>query len=315
MSTRPAAATIDARSGLVAETSTVRAGGLGHVLVFASLSVALAAAATYGGVTPALVPFVLAFGPTVFALTLAWREGNGAVRRLLRTAITRPRRRAWYAIVALPFAWALAVVGVAIALGDPATGVFDKVFPAIVIVPFIVLLPAFAEEIAWRGYAVNRLLPTMSPLAAALLLGAPWALIHVFLQLPGQMNAGLEVWPTLISLMAYSVILSGIYVASGGSVLLTALVHAGLNGVAPLMAALDTDRTWIIRAVVAAGIAIAVVVLGRMSDRSAGRPDGTGSSDRRRAEGRTSSRDHSNAVRSYAVGGNRSFELAIGPRR
>ena len=262
MSTRPAAAAIAGPAHLAAPAVSARIGGLGHVLVFAALSVALAAGATYGGVTPALVPFVMAFGPTVFALAFAWREGGGAVRRLLRTGVTRPSRRAWYLIVALPFAWALAVVGVAIALGDPATGVFDKVFPAIVIVPFIVLLPAFAEEIAWRGYAVNRLLPSMSPLAAALLLGAPWALIHVFLQLPGQMNAGLEVWPTLLSLMAYSIILTGIYVASGGSVLLTALVHAGLNGVAPLMAGLDTDRTWIIRAVLAAGIAVAIVAAG-----------------------------------------------------
>jgi len=270
MSIRPAAAAIAGGSGLAAPTSTVRIGGVGHVLVFAAMSVALAAAATYGGVTPALVPFVMAFGPTVFALAFAWREGHGAIRRLLTTAVTRPSRRAWYAIVALPFAWALAVVGVAIALGDPAVGVFDKVFPAIVIVTIIVLLPAFAEEIAWRGYAVNRLLPTMSPLAAALLLGAPWALIHVFLQLPGQMNAGLEVWPTLVSLMAYSIILTGIYVASGGSVLLTALVHAGLNGVAPLMAGLETDRTWIIRAVLATGIAVAFVAGGALRRRNAG---------------------------------------------
>src|SRR6185312_12916906 len=100
-------------------------------------------------------------------------------------------------------------------LGDPARGVFDKVFPAIVIVPLVVLIPAFAEEIAWRGYAVTRLLPTMSPLAAALVLGFPWAVMHLFLQLPGQMNAGLEWWPTIVSLIAYSVILTWAFVASG----------------------------------------------------------------------------------------------------
>ena len=155
-------------------TAASRTGGLATVLVFAGLSLALAAAATLGGVPPALVPFVLAIGPLVFALVFAWREGDGAVRRLLATATKRPNRRAWYALVVLPLAWALAVVGVAIALGDPSPGVFDKVFPAIVIVPLIVLIPAFAEEIAWRGYAVTRLLPSMSPLAAALFLGIPW---------------------------------------------------------------------------------------------------------------------------------------------
>ena len=252
-----------------AQVSAARTGGIVSVLTFAGLNVALAAGATLGGLSPALVPFVMAFGSTALALAFAWREGNGAVRRLLRTAATRPSRRAWYAVLALPFVWALAVVGVAIALGEPTAGVFDKTFPFIVIVLVIVVVPAFAEEIAWRGYAVNRLLPMMSPLSAALLLGEPWAALHVFLQLPGQMNAGLEAWPTVLSLIAYSVILTWTYVASGGSVLLTALLHAGLNGVAPLMAGLETDRAWIIRAVLAAILAIAIVALGGMRRRAA----------------------------------------------
>ncbi len=248
------------RLGTVA--TATRTGGIGAVLAFAGLSLGLAAAATLGGAPPALVPFVLALGPLVFALLFAWREGNGAVRRLLATAVTRPDRRAWYALVALPVAWALAVVGVALALGDPARGVFDKVFPAIVFIPLLVLIPAFAEEIAWRGYAVTRLLPSMTPLRAALVLGVPWAAMHLFLQLPGQMNAGLDWWPTIVSLLSYSVILTWAFVGSGGSVLLVALIHAGLNGVAPLMAALDVEPTWIIRAVLSASIVLAIVLLG-----------------------------------------------------
>jgi membrane protease YdiL (CAAX protease family) len=227
------------------------------------LSFGLAALATLTNtVPPALAPFLMALGPTGFALAFAWREGDGAAGRLLRTAVARPSRRAWYLVIALPFVWAFATIGVSIALGDPAIGLFDRVFPAILIVPLIVFLPAFGEEIAWRGYAVNRLLPAMSPLQAALVLGVPWAALHLFLQLPGQMNEGLEAWPTILSLLAYSVILTWVYVGSGGSVLLSALVHAGLNGVAPLMAGLETDRTWIVRAVLAAAIAIAIVVAG-----------------------------------------------------
>ena len=251
--------------------ASAHAGGVGSVLLFAGLSVGLAAAATLGGVTPALVPFVMALGPTVLAVLFAWREGGGAVRRLLATATIRPNRRAWYALLALPFGWALSVAGVAIALGEPTAGIFDKVFPAIVIVPLIVLIPAFAEEIAWRGYAVNRLLPSMSPLSAALVLGVPWAAIHLFLQLPGQMNAGLEWWPTILSLIGYSVILTWAYVASGGSVLLVALIHAGLNGVAPLMGGLEVDRAWIIRAALVVAIASVVVIAGGVRRRSGSR--------------------------------------------
>ncbi len=106
------ATTTDGRLDLAIDAGT-RTGGLGTVLAFAGLSVGLAAAATLSGVPPALVPFVLALGPTAFALVFAWREGDGALRRLLATAITRPNRRAWYALVALPVAWALTVVGVA----------------------------------------------------------------------------------------------------------------------------------------------------------------------------------------------------------
>jgi membrane protease YdiL (CAAX protease family) len=247
---------------------TARAGGLGAVAAFATFSLALAAGATFGGVSPALLPFVLAFGPTIFALCLAWREGDGSARRLLRTAITRPNRRLWYAAVALPVAWAGTTIAVAIALGQPTDGIFAKTFPAIAFIPLLVLLPAFAEEIAWRGYAVTRLLPSMSPLAAALALGVPWAALHLFLQLPGQMNAGLEVWPTVVSLLGYSILLTWLFVASGGSVLLTALVHTGLNGVAPLMGGLEPDRTWAIRALLVALIAVAVVVAGGVHRRA-----------------------------------------------
>jgi len=246
------------RTSRATASAATRTGEPGHVLAFAGLSVGLAAAATLTPVPAALVPFLLAFAPTVFALVFAWRERGGAVGGLLRTAITRPSRRAWYAVLALPFAWAFATIGLAIAAGEPTAGLFDKVFPAIFIVPAVVLLPAFGEEIAWRGYAADRLVRSMSPLAAALVLGVPWAAMHVFLQLPGQMNAGLEVWPTLVSLVGYSVILTWIYVGSGGSVLLTALVHAGLNAMSPLMAGIETDRAWVIRALVVAGIATVV---------------------------------------------------------
>jgi len=245
-----------------AVTHRARAAGPGTVLTFAALSLGLAAAATLGGVPPALVPFVLALGPMVLAVGFAWREGDGAVRRLLARAVRPPNRRAWYALVGLPVAWALTVVAVALVLGDPAVGAFDKVFPAIVIVPLIVLIPAFAEEIAWRGYAVDRLAPVATPLGAALILGVPWAAMHLFLQLPGQMNAGLDWWPTIVSLLGYSVILAWAYLGSGGSVLLVALIHAGLNGVAPLMGGLIVDRTWIIRALLAAAIAVVIVLRG-----------------------------------------------------
>ena len=74
----------------------------------------------------------------------------------------------------IPVAWSLGTVVVAVALGEPTAGLFDAVFPAVLIIPLVVLLPAVTEELAWRGFALPRLLTAMSPLAAALVLAIPW---------------------------------------------------------------------------------------------------------------------------------------------
>lgn len=230
---------------------------------FIALCLGLAAvAAGVSSVAPAIVPFLLALAPAAFALGLAWREGNGAVGRLLRSLTIRPADRRWYLVILLPIAWALAVVAVTVALGQPTAGLFDKLLPAVLILPLVVLVPAFAEELAWRGYALPRAMAVLSPVRASLVLAVPWALMHLVLQLPGGINASVSWWPTIVSIVGYSVVLTWIYVGTGGSVLMTALVHAGLNGVVPVMAALDVETAWEVRAVLAAVIAIVIVAFG-----------------------------------------------------
>jgi uncharacterized protein len=239
---------------------------VGLCMVLAAGCAALTATMSSG------VPFLLALVPAVIAIAIAWREGNGALRRLVRLLWTRPASRRWYLVIAIPFAWALGTVAVGIALGRSNGDLFKDVLPSALIVPFVVLLPAFAEELAWRGFAVPRLMTVMSPLSAALVLSVPWVVMHLVLQLPGGVNAGAEVWPTVVSLVSYSVILTWIFVGTGGSVVVTALVHTGLNGVVPLMRGIDADAAWAIRAVLAAVIAIAIVALGgfrtRRNDRA-----------------------------------------------
>ena len=126
----------------------------------------------------------------------------------------------------------------------------------------MVALPAFAEEIAWRGFALPRTMTAMSPLRAAILLGIPWALVHLPLSWPGQMNAGSAVWSTLTQVISYSVILAWLYVGTGGSVLMTGLFHTLLNGLVPLTHGFDPDLVWGIRGVVFPITAILIVALG-----------------------------------------------------
>ena len=168
----------------------------------------------------------------------------------------------------LPVVWALTVLIVAIVAGAPAEGLFDGVGLSSLVVLLVVLIPAFAEELAWRGFAVPRLLPFLSPLGAALVLAVPWTIMHLPLVLvPGSINEGLAVIPMVLALFSYSIILTWIFVGSGGSVLLTAIVHAGLNGVVPIFQNLDADEAWLWRGVIAAVIAVLVILFGNMQRR------------------------------------------------
>jgi membrane protease YdiL (CAAX protease family) len=232
---------------------------VGLTLAFA----ALATVAVVGlGAQPTLLAFSLALPPLFIATGLAWHEGHGAIGRLLRQVTVRPADPKWYLALLIPAIGFLAVDVVAIALGAPAAGLFDDLFPAILIVPLVVILPAFAEEIGWRGYALPRTLTVMSPLRAAIVLGIPWALVHVPLYWPGQMNGGSSVWSMATQVVAYSVILTWIYVGTGGSVLMTGLFHALANGLVPLTNGLDPYVVWDIRGVVFPIVAILIVALG-----------------------------------------------------
>jgi uncharacterized protein len=233
------------------------------VALFVTLCLALAGlGALATSAAPALVPFLLALAPALIAGVLAYREGGGALRELGRSVVRRPTHPRWYLVLLLPVAWALGVVLLAVALGEPTTALFDELTLSAALIPLVVILPAFAEEAAWRGYAVPRLLGAMSPLRAALLLAVPWTVMHLPLLLPGGVNEGAELWPSVLSLFAYSVVLTFVFVGTGGSVLISALVHTGLNGTVPLMWGVDPDLSWALRAVLAAVIAAALVVGG-----------------------------------------------------
>ena len=243
--------------------------GLMFVAVFIGICLVLAAIAFLPAMPTDVAPFVLALGPLVVAVALAALEGNNALGRLFRTLTTLPANGLWFLVVVLPVVWAMTVVIVAIIMGEDITGLFDGVGLSSLVLLLVVLIPAFAEELAWRGFGVPRLLPFMSPLAAALVLAVPWTIMHLPLSLaPGSVNEGVAVFPGVLALFSYSVILTWIFVGTGGSVLLTGIVHAGLNGVVPLFQNLDPDEAWLWRAIVAAVIAVVVALYGGMRRRT-----------------------------------------------
>jgi uncharacterized protein len=243
--------------------------GLISVAIFVALCLVLAAIAFLPAMPTDIAPFVLALGPLVIAAGIALVEGRGALGRLGRTLTTLPANVLWYLVIVLPVGWAVTVIIAAIVAGEQVDGLFDGVGLSSLAVLAVVLIPAFAEELAWRGFAVPRLLSYMSPLVAALVLAVPWTIMHLPLMLvPGAVNEDAAVFPAVLALFSYSVILTWIFVGSGGSVLLTGIVHAGLNGVVPFFQNLDAEQSWLLRAIVAAVIAVLVVLFGKIRGRT-----------------------------------------------
>lgn len=105
----------------------------------------------------------------------------------------------------------------------------------------IVLLPLFfvvntllggpiAEELGWRGYAQDRMQGFLSPNQTGMLIGFLWSLWHLplFYFLP-QGVGHMPILPYFISMLAMGVIFSWFYNHTKGSVLLSILLHGGMN--------------------------------------------------------------------------------------
>jgi membrane protease YdiL (CAAX protease family) len=92
------------------------------------------------------------------------------------------------------------------------------------------------EEIGWRGFALRHLLNRHSPIAASLIIGIPWGLIHVlivFLYVPGRTG----IWDGL-AILPIAFALTWIFIKSNHRVLVATVLHISLNTftfVAPLI--------------------------------------------------------------------------------
>ncbi len=104
--------------------------------------------------------------------------------------------------------------------------------------PWYQAIPALAialvvgpiEEFGWRGLALPLLQRRMAPLWAGLILGAIWAVWHIpaFL-VGGTPQSAFSIVPFLVAIVSVSVIMTALFNASRGSLLLVALVHFQLN--------------------------------------------------------------------------------------
>ena len=223
-------------------------------------------AAVFGEVRLSNPLYILAvYSPGFAAIFLVWRHAGatGLLGFLRRLTLWRAPRGWWaFLILGIP---AVFYAGAALkgSLGDPFPfSPWTQVFPALALHLFLGPI----EELGWRGYALPLLQRRLNPLGAGLLLGLVWAVWHIpaFL-LGGTVQSAWSFGPFFAGVIAISVIMTPMFNAARGSLLLPFLYHFQMNN--PIW---PDAQPWDTAGFV--GIAVAVVWLNRhtMLQRGAG---------------------------------------------
>ena len=184
------------------------------------------------------------FSPSLVALALTARaESVAGVRALLGRLFRWEVGARWYVFAASYMVVIKLIVAVAHRLITGAWPRFSSEpwFLMVAATIFSTVVGGQAgEEIGWRGYALPRLSARFGLGGASLLLGVIWACWHLPLfYLPGADSYYGQSFPVyLLAVTAVSVPFAWLYWRTGGSLLLTMLMHAAINNtnVVPAMA-------------------------------------------------------------------------------
>jgi membrane protease YdiL (CAAX protease family) len=127
----------------------------------------------------------------------------------------------------------------------------------------LTLTDGLGEELAWRGFALPRLLTRYNALVASLVLGVIWALWHFpLVWTEGNTMYQQPVWLLLVDITAKSVLFTWVFLHTRGSVLIAMLFHGATNLfiVSPDVASTG-DLTLPLLAAVAKWVLVVVVVV------------------------------------------------------
>jgi membrane protease YdiL (CAAX protease family) len=136
---------------------------------------------------------------------------------------------------------------------------------------FIFLFIGLGEEPGWRGFALEQLQRTRSPLASSLILACIWALWH--LPLMGSEFAPAVIPAFLLSLVAATFIQTWMYNRTRGSILIQMIFHSTVNSIGagfvfPMFRGADFVRLWYVYAVIWALLAAFLIATGKLKAQS-----------------------------------------------
>lgn len=174
--------------------------------------------------------FLAVWAPAISAcIVVAYTGGLTGLRRYLSRLLLWRCSPSWYVFL---------IVGVPLlfCVGSALKGnLFAEPFPftsarALLLALAMTLLKGPVEELGWRGVALPLLQRRMAPIWAGLIVGVIWGLWHfpAFL-LSGTPQGAWSFTPFFVGSVALSLIVTALFGASRGSILLPALFHFQAN--------------------------------------------------------------------------------------
>ena len=170
--------------------------------------------------------FLAVYAPAIAAfIVVTYNSGLGGLRRYLSRLLIWRCSLVWYAflIIGIPllFFGGSALKGNLFAEPLPFSS-----FQSLLIALLLVAIKGPIEEFGWRGLALPLLQRKFAPIWAALILGIVWGFWHLpaFL-LSGTQQSAWSFTPFFAGTVAISLIVTALFNASRGSILLPALMH------------------------------------------------------------------------------------------
>ena len=185
------------------------------------------AVAWFGEISGRHPAFYLAtWGPAIAAFFVVLKSGGvSGFRAFLSRLLLWRSSIGWAAflLVGVPMTFAAGSLVKGNLLSDPFP--FDSVTAALSGMVFMLFLGPI-EEFGWRGVAQPILQRHMAPIWAGLLIGVVWGLWHIpAFYLSGAVQSGWSFTPFLIGNISLAVIVTPLFNASRGSILLPAVFH------------------------------------------------------------------------------------------